>query len=360
MEQVGLSTGNRLAVILVLLLGAVTCLPVQAEEDWNTGWSVHIDNDLFALSNSDQQYTGGASVELAGRRARDWSLSLNPALEWVDELTGFDALVDAESRRMSHSMIMGVSAFTPENISDPQPIQDDHPYGSLVLFGNTRQAIDPFAQTTYKSTLLIGLLGTNIAHEMQDFFHDLTDTEQAQGWDNQISDGGEPTFRYEVKRHELLDSGKLGDNARYDLRWSTGGSVGYVTEATLGASARWGRIGAQWWRFEPSPGEYMRYGAPQRVTDSNEVDSEWYFWFSVEGNLRLYNALLEGQFRDSPVTFTRGELRKFLLESTAGFTFDVPGTGFRAEISLSYRSGEIEDAEGDNPLWGRVSLSRSF
>lgn len=255
---------------------------------------------------------------------------------------------------------LGVSAFTPEDISNPEPILDDHPYGSLVLFGNTRQGVDPGTATAYKSTLLIGLLGTNVAHEMQDFFHDLTDTEKAQGWDNQISDGGEPTFRYEVKRHKLLDSSAAGENTRYDLRWSAGGSVGYVTEATIGASARWGRIGSQWWRFEPSPGEYMRYGAPQRLSNDIEAENEWYFWFSIEGNLRLYNALLEGQFRDSPVTFTRGELRKFMLESTAGFTFDIPSTDFRAEISLSHRTGEIEGAEGDNPLWGRISLSRSF
>lgn len=70
--------------------------------------------------------------------------------------------------------------------------------------------------------------------------------------------------------------------------------------------------------------------------------------------------MLEGQFRDSAVTFSRGELRKFLLESAAGVTFDIPGTDLRGEVSLSYRSGEIRDAEGDNPLFGRVSLSRSF
>lgn len=354
------STASRLTPVLVIALAMAAGSPGHAEEDWNTGWSVHLDNDLFALSSSDQQYTGGASLELAGRRAQEWPLSLNPALEWVDGLTGFDALVAGEGRRASHSMIIGVSAFTPDDISDPEPIFDDHPYGSLVLFGNTRHSVAPDTPVSYKSTLLLGLLGTNVAHEAQDFFHDLTGTQKAQGWDNQISDGGEPTFRYEVRRHELLASGGSGETTRSDLRWTTGGSIGYITEATLGASARWGRIGSQWWRFEPSPGEYMRYGAPQRLAGTAEGDDEWYFWFSVEGNLRLYNALLQGQFRDSPVTFSRGELRKFLLDTTAGFTFDIPSTKFRAELSLSYRTGEIEGAEGDNPVWGRISLSRSF
>lgn len=92
---------------------------------------------------------------------------------------------------------------------------------------------------------------------------------------------------------------------------------------------------------------------------SSEASDEWYFWFrlKLKGSLRLYNALLEGQFRDSPVTFTRGELRKLILESTAGLTSDISGTDFCTEISLSYQRGEIRGA--DEPLWGRIDLSRS-
>lgn len=346
--------------LLIVALGLSASLGLQAQENWNTGWTVHVDNDLFALSDSDQQYTGGASIELAGRRAREWPVSLNPVLEWVDGVSRFDSLLSKGGRTPRHSMIFGVAAFTPEDISETRPIEDDHPYGSLVMFGNTRQSVDPAAETAYKSTLLFGLLGTNVSHEVQDFFHDLTDTEKARGWDNQISDGGEPTFRYEISRQALLRHGSAGDNRRYDLRWSAGGSVGYVTEATVGASARWGRIGSRWWNFEPSPGEYMRYGAPQSLAGEGEPEREWYFWLSLEGNLKLYNALLQGQFRDSPVTFSRSELRYFTLESTAGFTFDIPRTRLRAELSFSYRTRELADAAGEDPFFGRVSLSHSF
>lgn len=173
-------------------------------------------------------------------------------------------------------MIMGVSAFTSEDISDPQPILDDHPYGSLILLGNTRQAVDPVAATASKSTLLFGLLGTNLAHEMQDFFHGLTDTEKAQGRDNQISDGGEPTFRYEFKRHVLLDSGRAGENTRYDLRWSTGARSDTAPKplsAPVPAGVGSERNGGVSNRRRVSTCATARHGAQQTTTSAGTSDT---------------------------------------------------------------------------------------
>ncbi|TQE99444.1 MAG: lipid A deacylase LpxR family protein [Spiribacter salinus] len=342
-----------LASLLLLLNGKALGEPENLmEETWNSGWSFHLDNDFLALLNEDQQYTGGASVELSGRRAREWDFSADPLLAWIDRLTGMERRMASGDDDMRHSMILGLAAFTPEDIESPQPILDDHPYGSLVLFGNTRQSVDPSRNVAYRSSLVLGLLGTNLAESLQDFFHDLVDTQKAQGWDNQISDGGELTGRYEVSRHQLIQSTPLSENRRLESRWKINASAGYVTQVGVGATARWGKFDEQWFRFDPAPGEYVAYGAPATKPQSPSANREWFFWTSLEASLRLYNALLQGQFRDSAVTFSRGELRELITEASVGVTAELFSTGLRGEFSISYRTSEIKESLADDALWG--------
>jgi len=331
---------------------------VIEEETWNTGWSFHIDNDFFALLNKDQQYTGGASIELSGQRARDWSLSADPILGWADRLLGMRRNMDETENDIQHSLIVGLAAFTPKDINDPNPIFNDHPYGSLLLFGNSRQAVDTERDVAWKSSLVIGLLGTRVAKTVQDFFHDLVDVDKAQGWGNQISDGGELTARYEASRHQLIQSTSLQSGHRIESRWKVHASAGYVTQAGLGATARWGQFDERWFNFDPAPGEYVSYGAPTPAT-TVAGDREWFLWASLEANIRLYNALLQGQFRDSSVTFSRGGLREFVTEANVGITADLNDNGLRGDLSLSYRTSEIAGAVGDEAIWGRLSLRRS-
>lgn len=349
-----------IAGLLLLLNGAALGDSEHLrEETWNSGWSFHLDNDFLALLNEDQQYTGGASVELSGLRARDWGFSADPLLSWIDRLSGIESrMVSGDGIR--HSIILGLAAFTPQDIEIPEPIFDDHPYGSLILFGNSRQSVDSSRNVAYKSSLVLGLLGTRIAKTLQNFFHDLIDTEKAQGWHNQISDGGELTGRYELSRHKLLQSTPLPGNRRLESRWKVSASAGYVTQVGVGATARWGKFDEEWFRFDPAPGEYVAYGAPTIESQPSSRGREWFFWTSVEANLRLYNALLQGQFRDSAVTFSRGELRELITEASVGMTTDLFKTGLRADFSVSYRISEIKGSLADDALWGRISLSRSF
>lgn len=207
--------------------------------------------------------------------------------------------------------------------------------------------------------MLLGLLGTNAAQQLQNAFHDLSGSDRAEGWDNQISAGGELTFRYMVSRQQILSAGPTSASRGYDWRYDLGGSVGYVTEATVGTSLRWGRLGTQWWTFDPAYGDYIHLGAP-RLRSAHLRPREWFFWVGVKGRARLYNALLEGQFRDSTVTFSRSDLRILTAETAAGFTADIPDTNLRATFELRYRTREIPDADGESPVWGRISLSRSF
>jgi len=343
--------------------GSATEVPPDAPlgpEPYNTGWSFYIDNDALTLINRDQQYTGGFALTLSGRRAVEYPWSLDPALGWLDRLTGFKALSASGRRSMRHSFELGTTAFTPEDIETAQPVRDDHPYAGLVFISNTRQAVLLDRRVSYQSTLALGMLGTDVPRAIQNVFHDLTDSQKPRGWDNQISDGGEPTFNYVVTRQQShwIDDDNRGLD--YDVRSIVGASLGYTTQVGAGINWRVGRIRTPWWGFNPDYAEYINLGTP--VASKSNVRGgprELFLWGGLQIRQRFYNALLEGQFRDSEVTFDRSELESTLYVGSIGITWGFAG-GIRVTAALRGRTPELEEADGLDPFWGSIIISRSY
>src|SRR6266481_9313193 len=89
-----------------------------AEEPYDSGWAFYIDNDAFAPSGTDRDYTGGFSLTLSGRRAAEYPFSIDGWRAGMDRLFGAGRLY--QDRALSrHSMEVGISVFTPANITDP-------------------------------------------------------------------------------------------------------------------------------------------------------------------------------------------------------------------------------------------------
>ena len=78
----------RIAALLAALLLALLAAPAHGAEPDDAGWAVFMDNDAFTLGTRDHDYTGGVAVTLAGGRARDWPLSLDPALGAINAAVG--------------------------------------------------------------------------------------------------------------------------------------------------------------------------------------------------------------------------------------------------------------------------------
>jgi len=331
-------------------------------EPGNTGWSFYLDNDALTLINRDQQYTGGFALTLSGRRAVEYPVSVDSVLGWIDELTGFSALSRRGPHTTRHSIEFGATAFTPDAIEKPEPIRDDHPYAGVVFLSNTRQTVRLDERVSYQSTLAVGLLGTDIPKGIQNAFHELNGDQKPQGWDNQIADGGEPTFNYVVSRQQphWIDDDNRGLD--YDVRSTFGASVGYTTQLMAGINWRWGRIRTPWWGFNPDFAEYINLGTPvarSRGGDATSGPRELFLWGSVQIRQRFYNALLEGQFRDSEVTFDRSELDSTLGEISIGVTWGLR-SGYRLTGAIRAREPELEDADGLDPVWGSIIVSRAF
>jgi hypothetical protein len=326
-----------------------------------TGWSLYLDNDALTLLGRDQQYTGGFALTLSGRRAVEYPWSLDPVRAVLDDWSGFGDLHGRGRRVTRHSFELGLTAFTPDAIETTEPIADDHPYAGLLFVSNTRQTVDLDRQVSYQSVFALGVLGTDIPRAAQDGIHGVIGSEKPRGWDNQISDGGEPTANYVVNRQEpiWLDDDRRGRDL--DVRSTIGASVGYTTQVMAGINWRWGHIRTPWWGFNPDFAEYINLGTPvaQPSNPGGGVVRELYLWGSLQYRLRLYNALLEGQFRDSAVTFDRDELDSTLAQATLGVTCGFLG-GTQASLALRYREPELEGAEGLDPVWGSLIVSRAF
>ena len=327
-----------------------------AHEPENTGWALYIDNDVMAPTKSDRDYTGGLSVTLSGTQARDALLSIDGWRHGLDRFSHFaDVYDDAAFSR--HSMEFGLTVFTPQELSNRALQAGDRPYASLLYVANTAVNVVPDRDVAYLSTLTLGVIGAPFVEHVQQDLHDVLGSEEPIGWENQISDGGELTFRYSIARAERSWAGNVAGTAG-ELTTTMRASVGYLTEASIGFATRFGDIKTPWWSYNPQIADYAEKSVPIAASEGNA--DEQYVWAGVNVRARAYNAFLQGQFRDSNVTFDRDELRPVVFEAWLGYTF-ATAEGWRYSYMLRGQSSEIEHGPGDrNVVWGGLIISRSY
>ena len=347
----------------VLENGLPRGLPLDAEgrEKYNAGSTIAIDNDLLSFGDRDFDYTGGGAVTLTGRRAKESRFSLDRVLGLLDRLvpsTTWDSTVPLFTL---HSRQIGLIAFTPDDLNNPEPIFDDRPYASLAYIANARTFVSDPARPVYETSFTLGVLGLDLAKAIQRGIHEGLDLDEVpEGWDHQISDGGEPTFRFTWGRQALLASNFQSDEREYELKWRLEASAGYLTEGSVALSGRWGRINTPWWSFTPERADYVSQPAPVIGTALRENVRELYVWAGVKARLRAYNAFLQGQFRSSDVEFSSNEIEHIVTEAWVGVTWQISPV-FRLSYAARYQSADLEQGPGSRDLrWGGVIISRDL
>jgi hypothetical protein len=326
-------------------------LVLPYKEPKNSSWALAVDNDIFALGGRDQDYTYGLNLTYSGSAAQEAWISLDKPLATVDRLLGLDKL--SSHGINNHSIEVGLFGFTPEDIEIAEANQEDRPYASLVYVSSSREQVDLANQVAWKTTLTLGALGLNLVGEFQNQVHDQLDGNQSLGWDNQISDGGELTARYAIARQQYL--GTVFGNT--ELKSTLQASVGYLTEASWSLSIRGGKYHTPWSSFNP---ELASYGEKSTYTTSSSKVREHYFWGGVALKARAYNAFLQGQFRDSAVTYNHSELNPVVVEAWLGYTIAF-AEGYRVSYVLRGHSSEIKEGAGDrNLVWGGLILAKTL
>jgi Uncharacterized protein conserved in bacteria (DUF2219). len=360
-----MESAKQLKLVALAVLAAALILPVthaSAQDDaWRTwmpeqevsGVRLHIDNDLFAGRNLDRDYTGGLAITLSGTAARDGLLSLDPVLTRIDSLAAelFDSSPAASVR---HARQIGLIAFTPNDIITDEAQQADRPYASLLFASNGRVRVDADDRGAWTSSLTVGFLGLHLSQELHDLVHEAVGSEKPQGYDHQISAGGEPTARYMLARHNLVYADPTG---RIDVKTTVEGSVGFLTETSAAISMRIGRFDTPWWTFSPELADYIAAPTPVETLGQQR---EVYFFAGARVTARAYNAFLQGQFRHSDVRYSYDEIEPIVGHAWVGVMTQLfPNT--EMSYALHYQTAELRDGKAArDAFWGGVQLAHSF
>jgi len=330
---------------LTILVWVIFFISNSTHASSQKSMSFVFDNDILVPDSRDQDYTGGISGSYVSKEMNLSRLFFNTPLDALDGLFNI-----ALSKNNIFGIEVGLYGFTPEDTQFEGVNFDDRPYSSILYLSNMHERVNHDDTSATQSTLTIGLLGLDVFSNLQEGIHNLTNSKQLLGWQYQISDGGEPTLRYQLAKQKAISLSSDDVEAKY----STHISVGYISEVSLSISSRFGQLNSSWWSFNP---EFSNYGE-QRASSANPGESFGYIGAAFK--LRVHNSFLQGQFRDSDVTYQYSQLNHILVEAWIGYTHSF-GDGYQVSYIIRAHTSEIKDGGGDrNLIWGGISLSKSW
>lgn len=352
---------GRAALLAIALTVSATAnaedLFARTSASEQRSFSLQLDNDLFSGAHRDKDYSWGVSAIFDSETARRLASPLDRVRQRI-----YGWLTPGDSQRPGwepndRGVQIGLLAMTPRTLKSTEPLYDDRPYASL-LFVSTAEVhvLHDNPMRARFSSFTVGALGLDLAPKLHDFIHQVVADEPPLGWNHQISNGGELTARYVQAEQWLLTPAE--NVSRPEIKLTLAGSVGYLTEASAGLSARWGRIQSSWWTFNPELNDYT--GPPiAPELPRGEGLSEMYLFAGMRVRARAYNALLQGQFRDSEVRVSSGDLARLPAEAWAGIA--TTWSDLRVAYTIRYASREITREPGARSLiWASINFEKTF
>ena len=329
---------------------------LSSPKNERSGWSVFLDQDFLVMrpgqeNSDDHNYTMGFGFSSSGISNKEGVLA--SSRDWLDEqllVQNDDPSTVIESM---HTTSFGMAAYTPDDLENKLVIQGDRPYASLLYVSNTKLRAYMDGGAT-KTTFMFGLLGLDIAKEIQRYAHnDLkTSKEDPLGWANQISDGGEITALYTIEKKALIGSCYAENKVGGDISYSVSADVGYKINAAVGLNLRWGYIGTPYYLHTATPvSNYSHYSCYEcRVRDN-------YLFLNFRLRAIAYDALLQGQFRDSKLTIDGQNIENIVLEASLGWVYSL-SPEWKIMYSVNYKSKEFKGSEAEDHLYGGLYLSK--
>lgn len=217
----------------------------------------------------------------------------------------------------------------------------------------------PQVDIVYHSNLAVGFPGLKLAEALQKQLHEWIDSVEPMGWDNQITAGGELVAKYSFGAQKIISRSQSGQYAEHELKLTSEANIGFITNATAGFNWRWGRLTTPWWSFVPHLSDYINMGVPVVRSTASTARPEFYVWLGGLYQLHVYNAILQGQFRDSEVTFNNNQLERYNAEISMGIVREFTN-GVRVSLFYRHRSAAIKLAGVSDPTWGGITVSKSF
>ena len=324
-------------------------LPVVHADQSDDGIGLYVDQDLLVpFSNEDRDYTMGMAVEFFWTKEKGiYPLDnlVRSASKWLG--------MNSSNNDLVYSFMLGSVVYTPDDLSDSLPIFDDRPYSSLVYLRNKRVLADH--RKALAAEVSIGLLGTSVAKAFQTQLHTIyrsasgsDEPVDPQGWSHQISDGGELTMRLRLSGSLLQPD--FSRKGRWDVTTSYGLALGYQTNLNVGIAVRAGSIKSPFWSLPFDPGNRGNFlpSAPKQ---------EWYVWSALRSHLIVYDALLQGQFRDSDVQFSSDQIERVVFDGAVGLTMGFEKSQFT--FSVNAKSADLKFMSR-RQVWGGLNYLFHF
>jgi len=339
---------NRSALILLLFFFMMPGNIVCAEQE-DSGIGFYLDQDMLVpFFNEDRDYTMGLAFEFFWEKNRGlYPLDglVRSAGKWLGMEKTDDSIV--------YSFMLGSVAFTPDDLSDSSPILYDRPYSSLIYLSNKRVRADH--NNAIAAEMLLGILGTSLSEDVQTSLHaayrEIAGTNEPvepKGWRHQISDGGELTFRLRLSNYRLKP--ELSIPGTLDVATSWGVSLGYQTNVNAALAVRGGNIKSPFWSLPFDP-----------INRGNFIPSkarrEWYVWSALRVHYVIYDALLQGQFRESSVTFDADEIERVVLDGALGLSLGFDQSTFSFSVNAKSPEFKLTDRR---QVWGGVHYMYHF
>jgi hypothetical protein len=337
--------------------------PAGREEPIVTGVALVHDNDNLPHPGStlrDDNYSAGYTLRISGRWVTRAGLSAPRAgLDW---LTGMNRLHARGARQYHAAELVGL-VYTPDVIQTAAVQTDDRPYASLVAVTVSRTSVGgPALDRAWWSQLSIGMLGLEAPGDLQKLTHRTRRWMTGNavpvdplGWGNQISAGGEPTALYRAGyQRRLAGDGGVGLRKHWQVVGDVEGSVGYHTTAAGALSARLGAFTTEFWQSPRGAGSPAV--APSDTGAAGVRRWDLFAFAVLRPRVVLYNALLQGQFRDSAHTVPP---RHLLGEWEGGVSAAVPVNGWQLQAVVQVAQGRTADyvgAKARNYTWGTAGL----
>lgn len=221
--------------------------------------------------------------------------------------------------RSFHSMVLAGSGFTPDDLTASTPVVEDRPYGSIVVLATRRMFVrnTPNAELAVTTELGWGVIGLSLAGDLQTWIHKTISAPEPQGWDYEISNGGDPAAYYRINwKRRLSPHTNIGEYKWWDFVWDDEAYVGYYTNIASGPSLRVGRFFSQYYEFGSSPlGAVAQAIAGQQSRPPGEL----FFFLGAQARWVGYNGLLQGWLKSgNDHEFDAAQIERLVLELRAG------------------------------------------
>lgn len=248
---------------------------------------------------------------------------------------------------------IAITAYTPDDLQSFEPVIGDRPYATLLALSGsdltrcetTRGELDEI----WTSSLSVGFLGTTLGEDFQRWAHETggTSSNRPNGWDNQISDGGEPTFLYSLKRSKLFKQ----RYSRSQRSWSIGANIGYYTNLHAGLLYRKLLSGPRFTSdFQDVGGTQIVTGSSsnlrqtgQRQPNSVYGPKEQIAFAGLTFYGVIYNAVLQGQFNSTTYDLSESDINHGLFQLTLGLSDNLLGWCHTLTIRHLFGHPWVED-----------------